>query len=264
MDNQKSSDLIKMEWKCVTWLWVWNEIQNLKKRKRNGKHFVRSVKDLTIWPCNDLNFDLWPWRWYEIKSHDLLLVESQGQRSTFGSLHGKNLKYTADCTKHFQCLSSSLHLHSVSKELFVVDFSCSPGSGSCDLGSWEICISVTVYSRVYTLLQKKGNYKNVAILLRLSVLVVFHYIESAFKKRANSIVHHDTWNMNGLVMVTLGPGIAQYLTYSGPAECVPQYRFTTNRRLHSMFLIYYHWSSSQICHQIKVHGHFNISIFCQA
>ncbi len=43
-------------------------------------------------------------------------------------------------------------------QLFSVDFSWGPGSGSCNLGSL-----------VYTLLQKKGNFRNVAFLLEKSV-----------------------------------------------------------------------------------------------
>ena len=52
-------------------------------------------------------------------------------------------------------------LHSVSKEtqLFFVDFSLGPGPGSC----------ITPDSMVYTLLQKTGNFQNVAFLLRKSV-----------------------------------------------------------------------------------------------
>ncbi len=49
-------------------------------------------------------------------------------------------------------------------QLFSVDFSWGPGSGSCNLGSWE-----TPDSLVYTLLQKKGNFRNVAILLEKTV-----------------------------------------------------------------------------------------------
>ncbi len=68
------------------------------------------------------------------------------------------------------------HVHSFSKEtqLFFMEFSWGPGSGSCDPGPWEICILVfiTPYSLVYTLLQKKGNFKKVAFILRLSVVGV--------------------------------------------------------------------------------------------
>ncbi len=59
-----------------------------------------------------------------------------------------------------------------------MDFSWSPGSGSGDPGSWEISISgkaVATSGRpgqtIYTLLQKKGNFQNVAFLLRKSVHV---------------------------------------------------------------------------------------------
>ncbi len=46
-----------------------------------------------------------------------------------------------------------LKVHSVSKEtqLFLMDFSWGPGSGSCDPGSWEICILKWGFWQVVTL-----------------------------------------------------------------------------------------------------------------
>ncbi len=65
-----------------------------------------------------------------------------------------------------------------------MDFSWDPGSGSCDpraLSKW--CI--TPDSLVYTILQKKGNFENVAFLLRLSVCTRIHCTHFVFMTLSN-------------------------------------------------------------------------------
>ncbi len=77
------------------------------------------------------------------------------------SYKAKTTKISNFCTS-WSIIQPLSHLHSVSKEtqLFFMDFSWGPGSGSC----------ITPDSLVYTLLQKKGNFRNVAFLLRKSVV----------------------------------------------------------------------------------------------
>ncbi len=60
-------------------------------------------------------------------------------------------------------------------QLFSMDFSWGPGSGSCNLGS---CI--TPNSLVYTLLQKKGNFRNVAFLLEKTVTAASWLLASSW------------------------------------------------------------------------------------
>ncbi len=93
--------------------------------------------------------------------HDLQIVLKEAAKMPL------NMYRTQTCPKR-----SQIGQHSVSKEtqLFFVDFSWGPGSGSC----------MPPNSLVYTLLQKKGNFKNVAILLRLSVLLLYSCKHSDF------------------------------------------------------------------------------------
>ena len=90
-----------------------------------------------------------------------------------------------------------------------MDFSWGPGLGSCDpyeksaYRFSKLKWFITPYSLVYTLLQKKGNFKNVAILLRLSVFTSLGRILSFWKKNIAKIIKiHVAVKINKIIKDT--------------------------------------------------------------